>query len=62
MLEDLIEACGKQFDRLLAYHDTGDWEATSEKDSDSLFKSASGKIPTEAVARLWLALHSMKTD
>jgi len=62
ILEELIEACGKQFDRLISYHDTGDWEATSEKDSDGYFKSASGKTPTEAVARLWLALHSMKTD
>jgi hypothetical protein len=60
ILEELIEACGKQFDRLLAYHDTGDWEATSERDSDGLFKSASGKTSTEAVARLWLALHAMK--
>jgi hypothetical protein len=55
-LEELIEACGKRFDRLLAYHDRGDWEATSEKDSDSLFKSATGKTPTEAVGRLWLDL------
>jgi hypothetical protein len=62
ILEELIEACGKHFDRLLAYHDTGDWEATSEKDSDGSFKSASGKTPTEAVARLWLALHSMKNE
>jgi len=62
ILEELIEACGKRFDRLLAYHVTGDWEATSKKDSDGLFKSASGKTSTEAVARLWLALQSMKTD
>jgi hypothetical protein len=62
ILEELIEACEKRFDRLLAYHDTGDWEATSEKDSDGLFKSASGKTPTEAIARLWLALHSMKNE
>jgi len=62
ILEELIEACGKTFDRLVAYHDTGDWEATSEKTSDDFFKSASGKTPTEAVARLWLALHSMKTE
>ena len=62
VLEELIEACGRRFDRLLAYHDTGDWEATSEKDSDGLFKSACGKTPTAAVARLWLALHSMKNE
>jgi len=62
ILEELIEACGERFDRLLAYHDTGAWEATREHNPDGLFKSASGKTPTEAVARLWLALDSMKTD
>ena len=62
ILEELIEACSKNFDRLLAYHDTGDWEATSEKDSDGFCKSASGKTPTEAVARLWLALHPMTNE
>src|ERR1700680_1367863 len=50
ILEEHIEACGEKFDRLPAYHDTGDWEATSEKNSDGFFKSASGKTPTEAVA------------
>jgi hypothetical protein len=62
ILEELIEACGEKFDRLLAYHDTGDWEATSEKNSDGFFKSVSGKTPTEAVARLWLALYPMKNE
>ncbi|SRR6266567_123296 len=62
ILEELIEACGEKFNRLLAYHDTGDWEATSEENSDGFFKSASGKTPTEAVARLWLALHSTKNE
>jgi len=56
ILEELIEACGEQFDRLVAYHEKGDWEATSEKDSDGFFKSVSGKTPIEAVAGLWLAL------
>ena len=59
ILEELIEACGEQFDRLVAYHNKGAWNAISEKDSDGFFKSASGKTPTEAVARLWLALHPM---
>ena len=57
ILEELIEACGKKCDQLVAYHNKGAWNAISEKDSDGFFKSASGKTPTEAVARLWLALH-----
>jgi hypothetical protein len=48
ILEELIEACGEQFDRLVAYHNKGAWNAISEKDSDGFFKSASGKTPTEA--------------
>jgi hypothetical protein len=62
ILEELIEACGEKFDRLVAHHDRGAWDATSEKDSDGFFKSASGKTPTEAVARLWLALHPMANE
>jgi hypothetical protein len=33
ILEELIEACGEKFDRLVAYHNKGAWNATSEKDS-----------------------------
>jgi hypothetical protein len=62
LLEELIEVCGEKFDRLVAYHDKRTWEATSEMDSDGFVKSATGKTPTEAVARLWLALHSMTNE
>jgi hypothetical protein len=62
LLEELIEACGEKFDRLVAYHDKGDWEATSEMDSDGFAKGASGKTPIEAVARLWLELHPMTNE
>ena len=62
ILEELIEACGEKFDRLVACHDKGAWDATSEKDSDGFCKRASGKTPTEAVARLWLALHTMTNE
>jgi hypothetical protein len=62
ILEELIEACGEKFDRLVAYHDKGAWDAASKKDSDGFFKSASGKTPAEAVARLWLALHNMTNE
>lgn len=48
-LEELIEACGKDFGSLGKQHDG--WLA-SANDAQSCF----AKTPAEAVARLWLAL------
>jgi len=46
-LEELIEACGDDLNILVRGKD-GFWYAESDQ----------GKTPTEAVARLWLALNS----
>jgi hypothetical protein len=59
-LEELIEACGKQFDYLDApavWHDNttdpeAQWAAISHQGSCGI-----GPTPAEAVARLWLALN-----
>lgn len=55
-LEELIEACGDQFYSLVFALDN-DWRAFSEKDQWNTVATADGKTPTEAVARLWLALN-----
>ena len=51
-LSELIKACGERFG-LLERIDGG-WYAINY-DGDT---SAPGKIPKEAVAKLWLALHN----
>jgi hypothetical protein len=51
MLETLIEACGKFF-RLDQLVNSGTWLAFSKYDH-----AEEGSTPTEAVARLWLALN-----
>ena len=54
-LEELIEACGDKFGELMLMvgGSGGKWRATSEDGRSHL----RGHSPTEAVARLWLALH-----
>ena len=49
-LEELIEACGEEFD-FLANNRNGTWQA-----SGSGVKDCVGDIPIEVVANLWLAL------
>jgi hypothetical protein len=66
-LEELIEACGQGFRALLYEDPTGLWTALAMTDYkplrvelEELHKTqarGSGSSPTEAVARLWLALH-----
>jgi hypothetical protein len=54
ILEELIEACW--FDGLLAYRDTGDWEATSEKIQRASSKLGAAKIapkPWPVCGRGW---------
>jgi hypothetical protein len=53
-LEELIEACGEKFGQLHHYAN-GKWGATT---TDSSFVSNACATPTEAVARLWLALNT----
>jgi len=48
-LEELIEACGKNFGALDKEHDG--WLASANCD-----QSCAGETPAEAVARLWLLL------
>jgi hypothetical protein len=52
-LEELIEACGNDIARVWRVRDSG-WCATGTND----FLDEQGATPTEAVARLWLALQS----
>jgi hypothetical protein len=51
-LEELIEACGDKLGRIVRNLD-GSWTAYSECPGEQ----SSGSAPTEAVLRLWLALH-----
>lgn len=57
-LSELIEACGDKF-RTLTWHKSSlDWTATgfpADKPTKTIMKSK--KTPTEAIAKLWLALH-----
>lgn len=55
-LEELIEACGTEFGRFIRQeHDS--WIASSETNKETGY----GSTPTEAVAKLWLALNPKKT-
>jgi hypothetical protein len=58
-LEELIEACGAQFEELQQTHtpnESGDtWLAGCSHPHNAWY----GKTPTEAVARLWLALQKV---
>jgi hypothetical protein len=63
-LSELIEACGKRF-RSLGYIDISEeWTALAfisaviNDDKYSHMKQGKGKIPEEAVAKLWLALNA----
>jgi hypothetical protein len=51
-LEELIEACGDDISRLQR------WAKTWGAYSDTTELDGIGSTPTEAVARLWLALHA----
>lgn len=59
-LEELIEACGDGFDGLMSQKrvsdSLGEWVAMKDR-YKSLDECFFGKTPTEAVARLWLALN-----
>lgn len=60
-LEELIEACGERFSELHSYSD-GTWQAKSRGSSTSEegWHDVMDKTPTEAVAKLWLALSTNK--
>jgi hypothetical protein len=53
-LEELIEACGERFSGLTADWGVKDWTAHDTKDANV---GGCGSTPTEAVAKLWLALN-----
>jgi len=58
-LEELIEACGDGLQSLInnRFSDGGGWVAyTNAKDSTGERMDIYGKTPSEAVAKLWLAL------
>lgn len=65
-LEELIEACGTSFMSLSAYKESVGYEQHEAIESWSAIgaktvcKVGKGKIPTEAVARLWIALQAKK--
>jgi hypothetical protein len=52
-LEELIEACGDDFSAMNKYRDH--WVAAFG--FAETYENATGAMPTEAVARLWLALN-----
>lgn len=54
-LEDLIEACGNDLDQLENTMDG--WRAYGSK-GDEPIEIYWGKTPSEAVANLWLSLHT----
>lgn len=62
-LEDLIEACGDRFGKLLSptYRERYDgrrdhWTALSDDDRTDMY-DVEGKTPEEAVANLWLTIN-----
>lgn len=60
-LEELIEACGKDFETLERLGEGGDfeWYATMRSYNDG--ERVYGKTPIEAVAKLWLELYKDKS-
>lgn len=55
-LSELIEACGEEFYALEATHIDGiGWKAYADAPNNTI---TTGKTHSEAVARLWLALHA----
>lgn len=56
-LEELIEACGEDFESLIKQSDN--WVATQfQAMGGRTIKMGKGETPIEAVANLWLELHS----
>jgi hypothetical protein len=54
-LDELIAACGEDFEALIKQGDA--WQAVSKRKTDLSGKGPlTGASPSEAVARLWLAL------
>lgn len=64
-LEELIEACGDELDSMYRGSD-GSWLAeqplTEYPNGERERKEGEGSTPSEAVANLWLALHTPKTE
>lgn len=54
-LEELIEACGERFDKLEQSEKVASFKQQWEATGDEYFNGVA-YTPTEAVARLWLAL------
>lgn len=63
-LEELIEACGEDFVELRYWWEQRVGQTATHKEwragARILMNYCVGKTPTEAVARLWLALHNDK--
>lgn len=57
-LEELIEECGDGFNALLKMQNLGKIIWMAQEPMKEYFKSGQGSTPTEAVARLWLALNN----
>lgn len=61
-LEELIEACGRAF-RSLTWHSDGSWDAyVYSSINEHGGKSFYGSTPSGAVAKLWLAINSDKSE
>lgn len=62
-LEELIKACGESFGHVARLIGGKHWRASGKnlEDEYSLIEEL-GSIPTEAVARLWLALNAQKEN
>jgi len=60
-LEELIEACGEDFERMTRGRDpVEEWNWYAH--SDSRRAEGHGDTPIEAVARLWLALNTLQDN
>lgn len=59
-LEELIEACGEQFERLEYTPEVSMNPWWAHERVRGVHNTGDGKTPTEAVTRLWLALHHDK--
>ncbi len=58
-LEELINACGDEFEALIKQ--SGGWNATNfQANGGRKIKIGSGKTPTESIAKLWLKLNEAK--
>jgi hypothetical protein len=61
-LSELIEALGEDFSALKVYHEPEvEWVAMTEYKASFIEQNYRAKTPEEAVAKLWIAIHTPPT-